>query len=77
MCIRDRVNTIPQDKLPKADSQLTMFCFLSPQDTIIRVKVSQTSPLFSEYTYGGNSYFIVNGDTTRTGDCLLYTSRCV
>lgn len=64
------VNTIPQDKLPKADSQLTMFCFLSPQDTIIRVKVSQTSPLFSEYTYGGNSYFIVNGDTTRTGDAL-------
>lgn len=64
------VNTIPEDKLPKADSQLTMFCFLSPQDTIIRVKVSQTSPLFSEYTYGGVAYFVVNGDTTRTGDAL-------
>lgn len=64
------VNTIPEDKLPKADSQLTMFCFLSPQDTIIRVKVSQTSPLFSEYTYGGSSYFVINGDTTYTGDAL-------
>lgn len=62
------VNTIPEDKLPKTDSQLTLFCFISPQDTVIRVKVGQTNPLFSEYSLGGGSYHVVDGDTIRMSE---------
>ena len=42
------VNTIPESKLPKTESQLTLFSFISPQDTVIRVRVGQTRPIFSE-----------------------------
>ncbi|GAB3162965.1 DUF4249 domain-containing protein [Telluribacter humicola] len=58
------VNTIPESKLPKTESQLTLFSFISPNDTAIRVKVSQTYPLFSEYSVGpGTSMIISEGDT--------------
>ncbi len=58
------VNTIPESKLPRTESQLTVFSFISPQDTIIRVKVSQTYPLFSEYSSSpGTSLVISDGDT--------------
>ncbi|MBU1820223.1 MAG: DUF4249 family protein, partial [Bacteroidetes bacterium] len=42
------VNTIPESKLPKTESQLTLFSFISPQDSVIRVRVGQTRPIFSE-----------------------------
>lgn len=64
------VQTVPPDKLTKVDSQLTMFGFISPQDTIIRVKVSQTSPILSDYSYGSGGYMVSNGDTTRFGDAV-------
>lgn len=64
------VNTIPDDKLPKGDPQLTMFCYISPQDTVIRAKVSRSSPAFGEYITNGQSYFLENGDTIRTNQPL-------
>ncbi|TDB68094.1 DUF4249 domain-containing protein [Arundinibacter roseus] len=63
------VNTIPESELPKTTSQLTLFSFISPQDTLIRVKVSQTRPLFGEVLTGSN-LMIINGDTIYTGDAL-------
>lgn len=64
------VNTIPENKLPKTESQLTMFCFISPQDTVIRVNVNETKPLFSEYDFNSVEYYVVNGDTIRSGDVV-------
>ncbi len=64
------VQTVSPDKLTQVDSQLTMFAFISPQDTIIRVKVSQTSPILSDYAYGGGGYMVSNGDTIRFGDAV-------
>lgn len=64
------VETVSPDLLTKVDSQLTMFSFISPQDTIIRVKVSQTSPILSDYSYGGGGFMVSNGDTTRFGDAI-------
>ena len=64
------VNTIPEDKLPKTESQLTMFCFISPQDTVIRVNVNESKPLFSEYDLNSVEYYVVNGDTIRSGDVV-------
>lgn len=58
------VNDIPESRLPRTESELTVFAFISPQDTIIRVKVSQTYPLFGAYTPGaGSSLVIAEGDT--------------
>lgn len=58
------VNTVPESKLPRMESQLTVFSFVSPQDTVIRVKVSQTVPLFGEYTFSpGTSLVVADGDT--------------
>lgn len=64
------VNTIPEDKLPKTESQLTLFCFISPQDTVIRVNVNETKPLFSEYNLNPVEYYVVNGDTIRSGEVV-------
>ena len=64
------VNTIPEDKLPLGDPQLTMFCYISPQDTVIRAKVSRSSPAFGEYITNGQSYFLVDGDTIRSNQPL-------
>lgn len=64
------VNTIPEDKLPKGDPQLTLFCYISPQDTLIRAKVSRSSPAFGEYSGNGQPYFLENGDTIRTNQPL-------
>ncbi len=64
------VNTIPEDKLPQGDPQITMFCYISPQDTVIRAKVSRSSPAFGEYITNGQSYFLDNGDTIRTNQPL-------
>lgn len=42
------VSTIPESQLPKVPSKLVIQSFISPQDSVIRVVVSQTNPLFSE-----------------------------
>lgn len=58
------VNTIPESKLPKTESQLTLFAFISPQDTVIRVQVGQTRPIFSESPVSYSPTMVVtDGDT--------------
>ena len=62
------VTTIPDSKLPKVESQLTLFGFLSPQDTLIRIKVGQTRAILSEYTTGDSLYYVLDGDTLQGVD---------
>lgn len=58
------VNTVPASELPNQESQLTLFSYISPQDTVIRVRVSQTSPLFGEVPFASrNTFVVMNGDT--------------
>ncbi len=64
------VNTIPADKLPQGDPKITMFCYISPQDTVIRAKVRMSSPAFEEIISNGQSFYIQNGDTIRTNQPL-------
>lgn len=64
------VSTLPEDKLPQGDPQITMFCYISPQDTVIRAKVSRSSLAFGEYYTNGQTYFLENGDTIRTNQPL-------
>ncbi len=61
------VNTIPDSKLPKTESQLTLFSFISPQDSVIKVKVGQTTPVFSTVPIMPEPPFVlVDGDTVFT-----------
>jgi hypothetical protein len=61
------VNTIPESKLPKVESQLTLFAFISPQDSVIQVRIGQTRPIFSESPAGFTPVMVViNGDTIYT-----------
>lgn len=48
------VSTIPESKLPKIASKLVVQSFISPQDSVIRVVVSETNPLFSESPVSSN-----------------------
>ena len=58
------VNTIPASELPNQESQLTLFSYISPQDTVIRVRVSQTSPLFGDVPFASrNTFVVMDGDT--------------
>jgi hypothetical protein len=69
------VNTIPEDKLPRADAQLTLFGFISPQDTVIRIKVGQTRPVFGESASGENDFLVVGSDTVFLIGDVLPTAR--
>lgn len=71
------VTTIPDSKLPKVEPQLTLFAFLSPQDTLIRVKVSQTRPILSEFTTGDSLFYVFNGDTLQGIDESFATATVV
>lgn len=64
------VNTIPEDKLPQGDPLITMFCYISPQDTVIRAKVGMSNPAFGVHYSNGKSFHFVDGDTVFTGQPL-------
>jgi hypothetical protein len=55
---------VPTKSLPELKEKLVLTSFISPQDSVISVKVTVSSPLFGEYKsqYGGFS--VLNGDTT-------------
>lgn len=69
------VNTIPESKLPKTESQLTLFAFISPQDTLIRVQVGQTRPVFSEIPVSYSPIMVMtDGDTVYMNTDNIYTA---
>ena len=69
------VNTIPEDKLPNAESQLTLFGFISPQDTVIRIKVGQTKPVFGGSGSGEVDFWVIGSDTVFSSGDALPTAR--
>lgn len=57
------VGEVSPDKLPKLEEKLVVNSFISPQDTLVRVLVTTSSPIFtpSKNAFGG--YVAFNGDT--------------
>lgn len=62
------VGEVSPDKLPKLEEKLVVNSFISPQDTLVRVIVTTSSPIFTpaKNTFGG--FVIINGDTTFFGN---------
>lgn len=52
---------VSPDKLPKIEEKLVVNSFISPQDTLVRVVVTTSSPIFTPAKSTGFSIF--NGDT--------------
>jgi len=48
------INDLDQDKLPKTEIKLVVECYISPQSEEIRVKVTESQPLFAPSTYETN-----------------------
>ncbi len=61
------VEDLPMNRFPEIKEKLVLSAFISPQDTMIYVKVSVSTPLFGEYKSGNVSFMITNGDTTFFG----------
>ena len=61
------VEDLPLNRFPEIKEKLVLSAFISPQDTMIYVKVSVSTPLFGEYKSGNASFFVMNGDTTFFG----------
>lgn len=64
---------------PKAEKELVMFSFLSPEDTIVRVDLSYSSPVFGTSSFGETEYIsnalvTIQSNTGET-DTLVYQSN--
>jgi hypothetical protein len=60
------INDLDEDKLPKVESKLAVSCYISPQSRFIEVNVTESQPIFGEFTY--QPTFIFNADVTLAGD---------
>ena len=54
---------IPGDQLIDTKAQIVIASFISPQDSEVMVKVTESSPLFSDYKRSNAGFVIDNGDT--------------
>ena len=61
------INDLDEDKLPKIESKLAVECYISPQSEEIKVKVTESQPLFGpsnyEPTYIRNATVILSGES--------------
>jgi hypothetical protein len=57
------VTTIPESKLPKGTEKVVLHAYISPQDTLILVKLTLSSPLLGVYRNNGFGYTVVGNDT--------------
>ncbi|WP_337044471.1 DUF4249 domain-containing protein [Emticicia sp. 17c] len=57
------ITTVPESKLPRGAQKLVMHSYITPQDTVILVKLTTSSPLLGVYTNNGFGYTIVGKDT--------------
>jgi hypothetical protein len=58
------VGEVSPDKLPKLEEKLVVNSFISPQDTLVRVIVTTSSPIFSPAKIINSSFTVNDGDTT-------------
>ena len=60
------ISDLDEDKLPKIESRLAVECYLSPQSGEIKVRVTESQPLFGPSTYQPtyikNAIVILSGD---------------
>ena len=54
---------IPGDQLLNTRAQIVIASFISPQDSEVMVKVTESSPLFTDYKRSNTGYVIDDGDT--------------
>lgn len=57
------LDEIPSNKLFNTEPQIVIASFISPQDTEIYVKITESSPLFTDYKTSNAGFIIDNGDT--------------
>jgi hypothetical protein len=60
------IDDLPLSRFPELKSKLVLTSFISPQDSLISVRISQSTPLFGEYSSVKIEQFVnTNGDTIR------------
>lgn len=57
------LDEIPSSKLPRPEVQLVIASFISPQDLQINVKVTESTPLFSDFKSSNAGFYVIDGDT--------------
>lgn len=58
------IGEVSPDRLPKISEKLVVNSFISPQDTLVRVVVTASSPIFTPAKSVFQSFTVINGDTT-------------
>ncbi len=57
------ITTVPEDKLPQGAGKLVLHSYISPQDTLILVKITLSNPLLGIQPNSGYTYTVVGQDT--------------
>lgn len=57
------VSTVPESKLPKGTEKVVLHAYISPQDTVILVKLAASRPLLGVQSSNGVSYTVIGNDT--------------
>ncbi len=57
------ITTVPDSKLPKGTEKVVLHAYISPQDTLILVKLTLSNPLLGVYRNNGYGYVVVGQDT--------------
>lgn len=57
------ITTIPESKLPKGTEKVVLHSYITPQDTVILVKLTLSSPLLGIYHNNGFGYSVIGQDT--------------
>ncbi len=57
------ITTVPESKLPKGAEKVVVHAYISPQDSVILVKVGSSTPLLGVYNGTEGGYTVVGQDT--------------
>ncbi|MBA4851175.1 DUF4249 domain-containing protein [Emticicia sp. BO119] len=57
------VTTVPESRLPKGIEKVVLHAYISPQDTLILVKLTASRPLLGVYNKDGVGYTVIGNDT--------------
>lgn len=57
------ITTVPESKLPKGTEKVVLHAYISPQDTVIMVKLATSRPLLGVQSINGTSFTVIGNDT--------------
>lgn len=57
------VTNVPENKLPKGTEKVVLHTYISPQDTVILVKLATSRPLLGVQSSNGASFTVIGNDT--------------